>query len=131
MTPRRINQISVLLLLLGLGSAVAIYVTARPVEVDPVFGNPLNSKKYLHELRVMGGNANVAFAEFEAWLASRWQGRNLAGTVAFLSLAAILLFRFAASHPELFAPEPVRPATVPPPDPAATASSPPDTGKRE
>lgn len=105
MSPRRINQISALLLLFGLGSALVIYLRARPVAFDPLVGNPLTSKRYLHELRLMGGKANVAFAEFQAWLAERWQGENLAVTVAVLTVVATLIFRFVAAHPELFAPD--------------------------
>ena len=105
MSSRRINQLSAALLLLGFGSALVLYLRARPVVLDPLLGNPLNSKKYLHELRLMGGNANVAFAEFEAWLAGLWEGENLALTVAVLTVAATLVFRFLAAHPELFAPD--------------------------
>lgn len=109
MTPRRINQISLLLLLLGFGTALGLYLTAQPPERDP-FGNLLTSKKHLHELRVMGGNANVAFAEFEAWLQSLWQGKARAGTVAVITVVLTLVFRFVARHPELFHPD--RPITA-------------------
>jgi len=104
LTPRRINQLSVALLVLGLGAALGLYLTARPPERDP-FGNLLTSKKHLHELRVMGGNANVAFAEFEAWLASLWQGETRALTVAGATVVLTLAFRFVARHPELFLPD--------------------------
>lgn len=105
LSPRRINQVSALLLLLGFGSAFVIYLRARPVVFDPFVGNPLTSKRYLHELRLMGGKANVAFAEFQAWFAGLWQGENLAVTVAVLTVIATLIFRFVAAHPELFAPD--------------------------
>lgn len=109
MTPRRINQVSLVLLLLGLGTALGLYLTAQPPERDP-FGNPLTSKKYLHELRVMGGNANVAFAEFEAWLQSLWQGKTRAATAGVGTVLLTLIFRFVARHPELFLPDQPPPA---------------------
>jgi hypothetical protein len=117
---RRINQLSVLLLFLGLGSAFVIYLRATPVTLDPLIGNPLHSKKYMHELRVMGGHANVALAEFQAWFAERWEGENLAVTVAVLTLAVVPLFRFVARHPELFNPHGIESpaAPEPPPTPA-------------
>ncbi len=94
-----------MLLLLGFGSAFVIYLRARPVVFDPFVGNPLTSKRYLHELRLMGGKANVALAEFQAWFAERWQGENLAVSVAVLTVIATLIFRFVAAHPALFAPD--------------------------
>ena len=76
------------------------------------------SKSHLHELRVMGGKANVAYAEFQAWLGSLWVGENLAATLAILTVVTVLVFRFVAAHPELFASEPVEiayPKISPPP----------------
>jgi hypothetical protein len=104
----------------GFGSALTIYLRAKPAFFDPLVGNPLNSKKYLHELRLMGGKANVAFAEFQAWFASLWEGETLAVTVAVLTVAATLIFRFVAAHPELFSPDaPLTPDSSSPTDPPA------------
>lgn len=104
MSPRTINRLSVLLLTAGLGAAVAIYLTTPPETVDPLLGNPLNSKKHLHELRLMGGHANVALAEFQAWFVSLWRGQQLATTIAVLTLLVVPAFRFVARHPDLFNP---------------------------
>jgi hypothetical protein len=57
------------------------------------------NKKYLRELRVMGGQGNVVAAEFQDWFAGLWEGRELAGTVAVLTIVTVLVFRFIASHP--------------------------------
>ena len=102
--PARINQISALLLAIGFGSALIIYLTAQPVVIDPVLGDPLNNKKYLRELRVIGGKANVLAAEFIAWFDDRWRGRNLSGTVAVLTVMVTLAFRFVAARPDIYAP---------------------------
>jgi len=104
LNPRRIQRITLLLLVLGFGSAIAIYLTAQPVVVDPLIGDPMTSKRYVRELRVIGGKANVVAAEFMEWFADRWRGRNLAGTVAVLTVAVTLSFRFVALRPDLYAP---------------------------
>ncbi len=112
MSPRRINQATAGLLLLGFDSALAIYLRAGPAVTDP-FGNRLMSKKYLHDLRLMGGKTNVVLAEFQAWLAERWEGENLAVTVAVLTVVFVLAFRFVAARPDLFNPDSPSPSAPP------------------
>lgn len=99
MSPRKINRISLGLLLLGLGGAAAIYALAEPPEYDPLLADLHSNRKYKRELAVYGGRANVASAEFIDWLGGLWQGRNLAGTVAVLTVVATLGFRFVATPP--------------------------------
>ena len=99
MTPRKTNRITLVLLLLGLGSALIIFLTAAPVVVDPLLGDQMASKKYLRELRMIGGQGNVLSAEFQDWFAGLWQGRELAGTVAVLTVGVVLGFRVVATHP--------------------------------
>ena len=98
MNRKKINRITGLLLLIGLGSALVIYLTAKPEPPDP-FGNLLANKKYLHELRVMGGKANVVTAEFMNWFGGLWHGESLAGTIAVLTVGVTLVYRFFALHP--------------------------------
>lgn len=114
MSRRKINQISVLLLLLGFGSALVIYLTARPMAVDPLLGDPLANKKYLHELRVMGGKANELADEFQDWFAGLWHGEQLARTVAVLTVGVTLAFRFVAQHPAPDTPAPAARKAPPP-----------------
>lgn len=118
MNPQKLTRITVLLLVLGFGSAVAIYFTTEPFAYDPLMGNPLASKRHMHELRVIGGKANVAAAEFMAWFSERWQGRNLATTVAVLTVVVTLAFRFVALRPDLYAPF-SDPSQKPPTSPSA------------
>lgn len=116
MTRRRVNQVSGAVLALGLAAALAISLLTPPEEIDPLLGEPLANKKYLRELRVIGGRANVVAAEFNEWFAGLWHGRALGGTVAVLTVAGVLVFRFVAFLPP--APEPESPGKSPaaPPD---------------
>lgn len=104
MEPRRINRISLVLLALGLGAAAYLYLRPPAEPADPL-GNLLMQKKHLHELRVMGGTANVTMAEFQAWFVGLWRGRALAGTVAVITVFLALAFRFVARHADLFRPD--------------------------
>ena len=99
------NRISLGLWVLGLGTALAIYLTTAPEVVDPLLGDPFANKKYLREMRMMGGQGNVLAAEFNDWFAGLWHGRSLAGTVAVLTVGTVLVFRFVASHPGSRPPE--------------------------
>ncbi len=97
MTRQRINRISVLLLVLGLGSALIIFLAAGPEQDDP--NDPLATKKYRREMQVIGGKANLVADDFQNWFAGLWQGRALAGTVVVLTVGATLAFRFIALPP--------------------------------
>lgn len=99
MSSQKINRVTVALLLLGFASALAIYLLADPTLTDPLLGDPRANKKYLHELQVIGGKANMLSAEFQNWFAGLWHGRSLAGTVAVLTAGVTLAFRFLAMHP--------------------------------
>ena len=115
MTPRRTNQITTLLLLVGLGAAVAIYYTAPPPPDDDNLANQfLTSKRYRRDLQVMGGKANLLASDFMDWFAARWQGRELARTVVVLTIGTTLGFRWLVQP--LGPPEEEGPAAGPPPE---------------
>src|ERR1017187_3258 len=86
MGQRRIRDIAVMLLALGLGSALTIYFTASPTPADPLGYDPLDAKKYLRELELYGGKANVLSVQFRQWFSGLWHGRSLAATVAVLTV---------------------------------------------
>lgn len=100
MTPQTINRVSMFLLLIGLGSAVVVFLIAEPVVVDPLLGDYRSSKRYRRELKMMGGEANVLVDEFQEWFANQWHGRELARTVIVLTIGTTLLFRLLAFHPD-------------------------------
>ena len=77
----------------GFAAAIIIYITAGPPPQNPLGYDPLQTKAYRHELEVFGGKANLIMAEFQDWFAGLWQGRQLAYTVAVLSIVAAFLFQ--------------------------------------
>ncbi len=84
----RIRQLTALLLAAGLGAALAIHLAAPPPAPNPLGYEPMNTKKYLRDLELYGGKVNVLATEFMGWWNDRWQGRNLATTVACLTFLA-------------------------------------------
>ncbi len=104
----RLDLITAIILLIGLGSAILIYLTAKN-DSDSVLGYeteggyvypvmPEDSKKYMHDLELYGGKANVLTNEFMNWFAGLWHGKSLAFTVAFFTILIALGFFFVANH---------------------------------
>jgi hypothetical protein len=86
-------------LLVGLGSSLWIYVTAEvPVESD-LISDYENSKMYMRNLKLYGGQFNVLADEFRRWFAGLWHGKTLAYTIASISLLIALVLYFIASDP--------------------------------
>ncbi len=100
LSDRDINRITAGILILGLGAAVILFLTAVPPAADPLGYDPLTNKKYLRELQMYGGKANVFSAELMDWFNGLWHGYNLAYTVAVLTLVLAWLFWFFATLPE-------------------------------
>ncbi|MGE5232761.1 MAG: hypothetical protein ACM3OB_01530 [Acidobacteriota bacterium] len=94
----RLRAIGTGILLLGLASALVIYLVASVAPAGPL-GDQIGSKLYLHQLEVYGGKANILQDRFLRWFDGLWHGRELAGTVAFLTLLTFLGIRFATSLP--------------------------------
>ncbi len=84
------NFLSILILVIGWGSSIIIYLTTKPTPLNPLGYDPLNTKKYLRQLEVYGGKMNILATEFMRWFDGLWQGRSLAFTVGIIS--AILAF---------------------------------------
>ncbi|MEI7636674.1 MAG: hypothetical protein WCJ37_05165 [Syntrophus sp. (in: bacteria)] len=103
-----LNLIGIIILLVGLGSATLIYITAENDSGDvlgyevidgqayPIY--PEDSKMYVHDLQVIGGKASVLIDEFRRWFAGLWRGKTLAFTVAFISILISIPFFFFAKH---------------------------------
>jgi hypothetical protein len=89
------------ILVLGLCAAVWIYKVAEQ-EARAALSNeedasslylrhPEYTKKYVRELELYGGKANVLADRFARWVASLGEGKNLAFLVAGVSIALALL----------------------------------------
>lgn len=102
----RLNVIGALVLLAGLASASAVYLTAGDapygaVGYEIIDGKaypvmPGASKSYNHDLRLYGGEAAVLADELRQWFMGLWHGRPLAYTIACLALAVSSGFFLAA-----------------------------------
>jgi len=99
----RLRQITVGILTTGLGAATAIYLLAAPLAPNPLGHEPQDTKKYLRDLELYGGKVNILATEFMRWWDGLWRGRNLAGTVAVLTLLLAALFAFLAHRQRLHA----------------------------
>jgi hypothetical protein len=108
-TDRRLffNLIGLIILLGGLGGAILIYRTAgNNLTNDLIYEEeggsvhplrPEDSKKYIRDLELYGGKANVLVTEFRLWLVGLWQGKSLAYVIAFITLLAASGFFYAAN----------------------------------
>ncbi len=95
---RRPYLVAAIIVLVGLCSAVVIFLTAgSPAGTLPEF-SPEYSKKYLHDLELYGGRGNVMAAELMDWFDSLWHGRRLAYTVFALALLVSLGYLFFAAY---------------------------------
>jgi hypothetical protein len=89
--------IAMAILSAGLGSALVIYLTAKPAPANPLGYEAGDSKQYLRQMEVYGGKANVIGSEFRQWFESLWHGRRLAVTVVCLTLVLLLFFLVAST----------------------------------
>jgi hypothetical protein len=95
---KRLYLIAAIILVLGLGSAIMIYLTAENAS-DSVLGyEPENSKMYLHDLELYGGKANVLANDFMRWFAGLWHGTSLAFTIACITLFISFWVCFVANR---------------------------------
>ena len=94
----RVRRITSAILAAGLGSAALLYRAAMAPAANPLGYEPLDTKRYLRDLEVVGGKANVVGAEFQRWFEGLWHGRSLASTVAVLTVLLALGFWFVATR---------------------------------
>jgi len=94
----RLYLISAIILLVGMGSAILIYLTAENASDDILIYQFEHSKKYIHDLELIGGKWNVLADEFCGWFEGLWYGRSLAFIVACISVLTSCGFFFVAYH---------------------------------
>ena len=100
MTGRRLRFVAAVILVVGLASAIWIYLAAAPATGDALVYNPEESKQYLRTMELYGGKANVLAAELRQWFDSLWHGTRLAYTVACATVLLAGVFWFAAAASE-------------------------------
>jgi hypothetical protein len=103
-----LNLVSAIILLVGLGSAILIYRTAQNNSygvlgyeegggsVYPIM--PEDSKKYLRDLELYGGRANVIMDGLRRGFVGLWHGKSLAFTVACITIFVSFGVFYAANH---------------------------------
>ncbi len=104
----RFYLIGAIILLVGAGSAVLIYLTAEDDSINTsgyevAGGNvypitPGNSKRYIHDLELYGGKGSVLADEFIRWFVGLWHGRSLAITIACITIFMSAVIFFFANH---------------------------------
>lgn len=83
---KRPYLIAMIILLIGLGVAIGIYLTADSVPEDRPWELTPDSRKYLRGLELYGGKLNVLLVQFGDWFDGLWHGKSLAFTVAVIAL---------------------------------------------
>ena len=91
------NLITAIILLVGLGSSILIYLTADIASDSGLVNDFENSKKYMHDLELYGGKANVLANELTNWFVGLWHGKSLAITVACITIVIALGVYFITS----------------------------------
>lgn len=100
--PRRRRAVT-LILLLGLGSALFVFLTAVPAPDDYRIEQ---TKAYEREMETYGGKSNLLATDLREWLASLWHGERLAATITVLTFVALVLYLLGSRAP--YAPAPRR-----------------------
>jgi len=94
----RLYLITAIILLVGMGSAILIYLTAENASDDILVYQFEHSKKYRHDLELIGGKANVLADDLCRWFEGLWHGRSLAFIVACITILMSCGFFFVAYH---------------------------------
>ncbi len=92
----RYRLVTILMLLAGLGSALAIYLTAGNSDEIGLIEEYEESKRFAHDLELYGGKANLIANKFSRWFEGLWHGQSLAYTVAVLTVVIAVGYFFVA-----------------------------------
>ncbi len=103
-----LNLISIMVLMVGLMSAILIYRNAEGTPYGalgyeegggatyPIL--PEDSKQYLHGLELYGGKANVLMDQLRRGFIGLWHGRSLAYTIACITIFACFLLFYTSNY---------------------------------
>jgi hypothetical protein len=92
----RCHLVTVGILLVGFGSAAVIYLTAGDIPDNP-FADFEQSKRFSNEVQRMGGKMALVANDASAWFTALWHGRQLAYTIACLTMVCALGYYIIAS----------------------------------
>jgi hypothetical protein len=81
------------ILAVGWAAALAVYLSAGPVEDDPEAYDLTHSRIYDRQLEVIGGKAAIMGRDLQDWLASLGHGRRLAYPIAAATIVVALGYR--------------------------------------
>ncbi len=88
--PAILRYVGVVVLVVGIAGAALIYLfAADDAGTDPA-AEITAGRMYEHNVELMGGKFALYSIRLNEWLASLWQGKSLAGTVAVLAIAIAL-----------------------------------------
>ena len=94
----RLYIITAIILLVGLGSAILIYMKAGDASENILIYEFEHSNMYRHNLELYAGKWNVLADEFSRWFSALWHGRSLAFTVACITIFISLIIFYVAYH---------------------------------
>ena len=114
-THRRIHLAGVIVLVVGVLCAMALYAVAAYGGDTPSVPDFSADRRFNYEMERVGGKFTVYLAAFNRWLAGLWHGTNLAYTVGVLSVLTALACFWLAN----FLSYPLPQDTLHPPDPSS------------
>ena len=95
---RRFYLLGIIVLLLGLGAALLLYLTCGDVpDNDPTY-DIHHGKLYRRNLQMMGGQMSLLADDISLWFEGLWRGRSIAYTVAWMTVILSSGFFLVAYH---------------------------------
>lgn len=88
------------ILLIGLAGAIAIYFTAEDAPENP-FSDFENSKRFTHEVELMGGKTALVANDLSNWFSGLWHGQQLSFTVVIITIVVAAGYYFISSGMEI------------------------------
>jgi hypothetical protein len=90
------GRVTLSIVLVGLGSAAVIYLTAQEPQDNP-FADYEQSKRFSHDVQRMGGKISLVANDLSSWFSGLWQGQQLAWSVAFITMVIAAVYYLVAS----------------------------------
>ena len=93
----RLYIIAAIILVVGLGASLLIYLTAGEIDTVSGIGDQLEeSKSYRRSLELYGGKANLLASEFMEWFNGLWHGKSFGITLGCVTGVICLGILFVA-----------------------------------